>query len=103
MELNEYQAQVARNLPRRHVSSQVGDSFTWTHAVLKSALDLAGSVGKDVVDPVKKQVYHGHYLDARGIAAGLNDALDAIAKLSELYGLDLEEVAIWNDAERNEQ
>lgn len=83
--LNQYQQATART-----------DSHTNKNdAILNFALGIAGEAG-EIVDIVKKMVYHGHVLDKDKMCAELGDLSWYIARMAARYDLTLEEVARGN-------
>lgn len=59
------------------------------------ALGLAGESG-EVVDLIKKYVFHGHVEDRFDVEKELGDVLHYLSGLATLYGLSLEEIATKN-------
>ncbi len=50
----------------------------------------------EIGDEIKKQLYHGHEIDAEKIKDELSDVLWYLANLARKYGLSLKEIAIHN-------
>lgn len=63
--------------------------------LLKNALGLGGEAG-EVLDHIKKHVYHGHPLDREYVKKELGDLLWYIAAEADAVELTLEEVATAN-------
>jgi len=63
--------------------------------LLCRALGIAGEAG-EVVDLVKKHVYHGHPEDRGQLAEELGDVLWYVAVLAASQGLSLRQVALLN-------
>ncbi|WP_232329777.1 MULTISPECIES: nucleoside triphosphate pyrophosphohydrolase family protein [unclassified Sporosarcina] len=59
------------------------------------AMGLSGEAG-EVVDLLKKHVYHEHPLDREELAGELGDTLHYLSGLASMNGLTLEEIAIKN-------
>ena len=59
------------------------------------ALGLAGEAG-EVVDMVKKHLYHGHALDRQQVAEELGDLLWYVAGLCDVLSLNLDTVMAAN-------
>ena len=64
-------------------------------AVINFGLGIAGESG-EIVDLVKKVIYHGHVADQEKFKAELGDLMWYIARLADRLGLTLEEVANYN-------
>lgn len=60
-----------------------------------AAMGLAGEAG-EVVDLLKKHLYHGHSLDRDKLTKELGDCLWYLAVLAHLNGVDLADVAAAN-------
>lgn len=89
MKLNEFQELSKRTLP---------EHMTWDEkqlAISNYSMGLAGEVG-EVIDILKKFVYHGHTLDIYELAEELGDVLHYVAGTSTMLGLTLEEIATGN-------
>lgn len=83
--LNFYQQATART-----------DSHTsHKEAVLNFALGIAGEAG-EIVDLVKKRMFHGHEMDKEKLKNELGDQLWYIARMAARFDLSLEEVAQGN-------
>lgn len=83
--LNEYQYATART-----------DSHTsHKEAVLNFALGIAGEAG-EIVDLVKKRMFHGHPMDMEKLKGELGDQLWYIARMAARFDLTLEKVAQAN-------
>ena len=66
------------------------------------ALGLAGETG-EVIDCLKKHLFHGHKLDPAKITDELGDVLWYIAGLCSILGVDMEDVAAGNIAKLKER
>ena len=86
MNLDTYQQQAGRTDPHPPGSRD---------AMLNGALGLAGEVG-EVVEAVKKHVFHGHALDRQALVAELGDVLWYVARLAAAFGISLGDVAVRN-------
>jgi NTP pyrophosphatase (non-canonical NTP hydrolase) len=83
--LNEYQQATART-----------DSHTsHREAVLNFALGIAGEAG-EIVDLVKKRMFHGHAMDKEKLKGELGDQLWYISRMAARFDITLEEVAQGN-------
>ena len=85
--LDEYQLAALRTVPELELAQLVQNM----------ALGLAGETG-EVIERVKKQVYHGHTPDVGGLVGELGDVLWYLAGLCSAYGLTLSDVANANIA-----
>lgn len=85
--LDEYQLAALRTVP----------DLEAVHLIQNMALGLAGETG-EVIERVKKQIYHNHAPDPTGLAGELGDVLWYLAGLCSAYGLTLSEVAAANIA-----
>jgi len=65
--------------------------------LLEGALGLGGEAG-EVVDIVKKAIFHKHSVDKEEIAKELGDVMWYIALMSEAIGIPMEEIAARNYA-----
>jgi NTP pyrophosphatase (non-canonical NTP hydrolase) len=84
MNLNEFQSLSIRTMPGND-----------DRGVTNYALGLAGESG-EVVDIIKKNVFHGHEPDREAIKKELGDVMHYVAGLAWMYGFTLEEVAQGN-------
>lgn len=66
------------------------------------ALGLTGEAG-EVIDYLKKHLFHGHELDPAKITDELGDVLWYIAGLCSILGVDMEDVAAGNIAKLKER
>lgn len=73
----------------------VNVELTESERLLQALLGLAGETG-EVVDYMKKVLYHGHALDKEKLSDELGDVLWYIAELASAMGLDLDRVARQN-------
>lgn len=85
MKLNEYQNLSKRTLP---IGSEKENLANY-------GLGLSGESG-EVVDHIKKHVFHGHELDVEKVVEELGDVMHYVAGLSTMCGFTLEEVATAN-------
>lgn len=93
MTFDEYQTEVAR-------TDRVDDP---TDARLtRCALGLAGEVG-EVVEPIKKHLFHGRPLDREAMQRELGDVLWYLTACAAALGLRLEDVAEANAAKLRER
>jgi len=91
MHLNEYQYLSKRTLPEF-------DEYEGREGALANyGLGLTGE-GGEVVDHIKKHVFHGHDLDTDYIEKELGDVLHYVAGLATMCELDLYDIAIRNIA-----
>lgn len=88
MRLDEYQTLAAR-------TSQTDQPFRDRLAC--AGLGLAGEPG-EVVDIIKKVLFHGHPLDREQIGKELGDVLWYVAETATTLGLSLEDIARGNIA-----
>lgn len=91
MKLNEYQKLSKRTLPRRE------DNNARKQALANYGLGISGESG-EVVDHIKRHVFHGHELNVGEIRNELGDVLHYAAGLATMCGLSLEDVASYNIA-----
>ncbi len=84
--LNHYQVQVLRTANESH-------GRDWEKMVC--GLGIAGEAG-EVADLIKKEVGHGHAANSDKVMIELGDVLWYVARLSELYGFTLSDVATAN-------
>lgn len=89
MKLNEYQKLSKRTLPKRE------DNEARKQALANYGLGLTGESG-EVVDHIKKHVFHGHELDIGEVRNELGDVLHYLAGLATMSGLSLEDIACYN-------
>ena len=86
MNIDTYQSQALRTMNK---------GLPGNEALTMTALGLAGEAG-EVVDLVKKVLFHGHKIDKAKLAAELGDVLWYVANMASALGLDLSEVAAGN-------
>lgn len=86
MDLSEYQRLAARTLPKDEEKSSLLTNF---------CMGLAGESG-ELIDHVKKAVFHGHTLDKDYLQKELGDLLWYIAGISSTLNLDLSAVGDIN-------
>lgn len=82
MKLNEYQKLAKRTRPN-DVHSRLAANFS---------MGLSGEAG-ETVDYLKKVIFHGHPIDKGHLTKELGDVLWYIANLSDIYEIELEEIA----------
>ncbi len=90
MEFNEYQDQAERTLQK--------DSFTHITLINNMVYGLIGEMG-ELVDVLKKYVYHGHPLDDKRldqITKECGDLLWYLAGVATIFNLPLEHIARTN-------
>ena len=83
MEFNEYQ-----EISKRTATSHDGE-------ILNYALGIAGEAG-EVVDHIKKGIFHGHGVDDLELKSELGDLLWYISQLARCYELSLNDIATSN-------
>lgn len=86
MNLNEYQ-----QLAKRTANTMDGKQ----HAMVNYAMGLSGESG-EIIDHVKKHIFHSHELDEVGMAKELGDILWYAANLADVLGFTLDEIAQMN-------
>jgi NTP pyrophosphatase (non-canonical NTP hydrolase) len=84
MKMKQYQDLSARTL---NASNNEG--------LILGALGLAGEAG-EVVEPIKKHLFHGDHLPVPQIAEELGDVLWYVAALATTLGLSLDDIAQQN-------
>ena len=86
MKLSDYQKQSSRTMP----------SGLHTEPLLTNlCLGLAGESG-EIIEHVKKHVFHGHSLDKQYVEKEIGDVLWYLAGLATTVGADLGEIAQAN-------
>ena len=90
MDFDEYQRQVTRTL-------QPEDRQTRTEMLSMVALGIAGEAG-EVVDLIKKHLFHGHPIDDEKLCGELGDLLWYVAAMATRFNLELSLVADQNIA-----
>lgn len=80
MKMSEYQATVAVTM--NHALSQ-------PQALSNYALGLAGEAG-EVIEPIKKHLYHGRSLDLNNVAEELADVIWYVAAVANTLGIRLD-------------
>jgi NTP pyrophosphatase (non-canonical NTP hydrolase) len=93
VKLNEYQEISKRTMPKMEVGKH--EIYFGVPARSNYSMGLAGEVG-EVVDYLKKVLFHGHPLDEEKLKYELGDVLHYIAGLCTMYGFRLEEIATMN-------
>lgn len=91
MKLSEYQSQSRRTMR----VSETLDPDRFDHFLCNHGLGLAGESG-EVVELIKKAVFHGHDLDRLKLRKELGDVLWYLAAIATMCGLDLDDVAEGN-------
>jgi NTP pyrophosphatase (non-canonical NTP hydrolase) len=86
MKMNQYQDLTARTAP--HFDDIVEEITAWT-------MGIAGESG-EVADLVKKSVWHKHEWSHEKLVYELGDLMFYIARLSNVIGYSLDEVAVMN-------
>lgn len=89
--LKEYQELSKRTLPSFNGSQEQKDALT------NYAMGLTGEAG-EVVDLLKKVLFHGHELDKEKVIGELGDTLHYLSGLCTILNIDLEGVASYNVA-----
>jgi len=87
MELDEYQAKAKRTMNRTDLS--------YRDLMANIALGLAGETG-ELVDYLKKVLFHGHKASAERIADECGDCLWYLSAIAQENGLSLEYIARKN-------
>ncbi|MEK6459556.1 nucleoside triphosphate pyrophosphohydrolase family protein [Heyndrickxia faecalis] len=85
MQLNEFQIASKRTMP----------SIYNDQAKANYALGLCGEAG-EVVDLIKKEVFHGHQEEPEKVKNELGDLMHYVAGVATIYGWTLEEVCAAN-------
>ena len=85
MDFRMYQEEAAKT------ASKTGDPF------LMGALGLAGEAG-EVIDIIKKMIFHQHHLDTDKLTKELGDVLWYLAHIASAARIDLNDVATVNIA-----
>jgi NTP pyrophosphatase (non-canonical NTP hydrolase) len=70
--------------------------------IANATLGLAGEVG-EVVEPIKKHLFHGRSLDIGNLTKELGDVLYYVAILADELGITLEDVATTNTLKLRER
>jgi len=92
MDMHEYQQKASRTIPK-------GRWFNTN--VANFSMGLSGEVG-EVVDHLKKALYHGHELDVDEVEKELGDVLWYLSSLATVMNMDLGEIA-KNNIEKLEE
>lgn len=93
MNFNEYQQGVVRT---------ISTVLSLTESRANAAMGLAGESG-EVVDIIKKEIFHRKQLSTQDLGLELGDVLFYLTWLCELYGLTLEGVALANNIKLNKR
>lgn len=91
MTLNEFQELSKRTQPVTQTSDDLKQNLS------NYAMGLAGETG-EVVDLLKKSIYHGHELDKTEVMKELGDVLHYVSGLATMLNIELENVARTNIA-----
>lgn len=92
---NAYQ-QATERTDNHALDTALGDPLAHQkEAMTNLALGIAGEAG-EIVDLVKKVVYHGHEIDKEKFRGELGDLMWYIARMTARVGLTLEEVTQGN-------
>jgi NTP pyrophosphatase (non-canonical NTP hydrolase) len=67
----------------------------FNESIIQDILGLSGEIG-EVIDEVKKIVYHGHQYDKKRLANELGDVLWYLSDTATTLGLSMNEIAITN-------
>lgn len=94
MRLNEFQDYCKRTMPEPIIDTP-SRTIYGENARTNYAMGIAGEAG-EVVDIVKKEVFHGHLFDRNEIMNELGDVLHYVAGLAAMYNYTLDEVAAAN-------
>ena len=86
MEANEYQKKAMRTRNPKLSEKEL---------LINSVMGLCGESG-EVIDLVKKHIFHGHELDRENLIKELGDVLWYCAEVSEALGTTLDEVMVKN-------
>lgn len=86
--INEYQELSERTM---------NDKLEPRDAINMLALGLAGEAG-EVVDHIKKYLYHGHELDSNHVTKELGDVMWYIVNMASALGVDMNEILADNVA-----
>lgn len=98
MNIEKFQELSKRTMPNQVPTSLSGGNVDQTLTVTSLAnyaLGLSGESG-EVVDLIKKHVFHGHSLDKDKIVKELGDVMHYVAGIATLLEIDLPEVLEGN-------
>lgn len=84
--INEVQVNMLRTAPKK---------LSFEDGLTQGALGLVGETG-EVVDEIKKYLYHGHTVNKQKIIEEIGDCLWYLSYLAYLLDTSMEEVAIIN-------
>ena len=78
-------------------SFQQSTRRTWNpeSSLPNAALGLAGETG-ELVDIIKKYLYHGHEYNRENVVSELSDVMYYVAVIADWFGITLSEVAEYN-------
>lgn len=86
MDFKQYQAEAKRTMK---------ESRSFESDVTEYAMGASGEIG-EVIDYLKKVLFHGHDFDVNEVKKELGDVLWYVAALATVTSIDLEEVAQMN-------
>ncbi len=89
MKFSDFQVESTRTMPR------VFNEETLDDALKNYAMGLSGETG-EVVDQLKKVIFHGHKFDRDEIEKELGDVLHYLSGIATLLEISMEEVASKN-------
>jgi NTP pyrophosphatase (non-canonical NTP hydrolase) len=93
MNFREYQELSKRTMPKMVLGKY--EIYYDERAKVNYCLGLAGEAG-ELIDQVKKEMFHGHQEDDESKMKELGDILHYLTGLCTMYGYSLEEVATLN-------
>lgn len=86
MDFKEYQGKAFRTVPSNETRKDLLANFS---------MGLAGESG-EVIDQLKKHLYHGHTLDIAHVAEELGDILFYVTNMATILDLDIADIAQGN-------
>jgi NTP pyrophosphatase (non-canonical NTP hydrolase) len=86
MNFNDYQQKTRRT---------AGEFESDSEELIAWSMGIGGEAG-EIVDYVKKVIFHGHTFDTRALIKEIGDEMYYLARLSDLLGYPFEEVAKIN-------
>ncbi|MBU8576393.1 nucleoside triphosphate pyrophosphohydrolase family protein [Bacillus pumilus] len=98
MNIEKFQELSKRTMPNQVPTSLSGgnvEQLLATSSLTNYALGLSGEAG-EVVDLIKKHVFHGHSLDKDKIVKELGDVMHYVAGIATLLEIELPEVLEGN-------
>ncbi len=87
MDFEKYQDEVYRTM--------AGSNVSRAEALSNYSMGLAGESG-EVIEALKKHLYHGHKLDLKEIEKELGDVLWYLTAIADMLGLEMDDVALRN-------